>query len=56
MTHIARTTLKRRSFIVGASATGLAFGYVAANSIPDALAANSFGPTAVVLDRRPTAS
>ena len=49
MTHIAkipgRTSLKRRSFIVGASATGLAFGYVAANAIPEALAANSFGPT-----------
>jgi isoquinoline 1-oxidoreductase len=46
MTHIARTTsLRRRSFIVGASATGLAFGYVAAQSIQDALAANSFGPT-----------
>jgi isoquinoline 1-oxidoreductase len=45
MTHIARTSLQRRSFIVGASATGLAFGYVAVNNIPDALAANSFGPT-----------
>jgi len=45
MTHIERTSLKRRSFIVGASATGLAFGYVAANGIHDALAANSFGPT-----------
>src|SRR6185503_7922529 len=46
MTHIERSPLRRRSFIVGASATGLAFGYVAANSIKDALAANSFGPTA----------
>ena len=45
MTHIERTSLKRRSFIVGASATGLAFGYVAATNIKDALAANSFGPT-----------
>ena len=49
MTHIAkipgRTALRRRSFIVGASATGLAFGYVAATNIKDALAANSFGPT-----------
>ncbi|HLG47032.1 MAG TPA: molybdopterin cofactor-binding domain-containing protein [Reyranella sp.] len=50
MTHIARipgrSSLRRRSFIVGASATGLAFGYVAANDIKEALAANSFGPTA----------
>ncbi|HEY2876249.1 MAG TPA: molybdopterin cofactor-binding domain-containing protein [Reyranella sp.] len=46
MTHIERNTLRRRSFIVGASATGLAFGYVAATNIKDALAANSFGPTA----------
>jgi isoquinoline 1-oxidoreductase len=45
MTHIARSSLRRRSFIVGASATGLAFGYVAATNIRDALAANSFGPT-----------
>src|SRR3954465_9662355 len=45
MTHIARNILRRRSFIVGASATGLAFGYVAANGIKDALAAQSFGPT-----------
>jgi len=36
MTHIERTSLRRRSFIVGASATGLAFGYVAANGIGDA--------------------
>src|SRR6478752_10235419 len=46
MTHIARNALRRRSFIVGASATGLAFGYVAANGIQDALAANAFSPTA----------
>jgi isoquinoline 1-oxidoreductase len=46
MTHIARSPLRRRSFIVGASATGLAFGYAAANGIKDALAAQSFGPTA----------
>src|SRR6201995_5254150 len=46
MTHIERSPLRRRSFIVGASATGLAFGYVAATNIKDALAANSFGPTA----------
>src|SRR5881392_2218496 len=45
MTHIARNILRRRSFIVGASATGLAFGYVATNGIKDALAANAFGPT-----------
>lgn len=45
MTHIERTSLRRRSFIVGASASGLAFGYVAVQSIQDALAANSFGPT-----------
>jgi isoquinoline 1-oxidoreductase len=45
MTHIERSPLRRRSFIVGASATGLAFGYVAATNIKDALAANSFGPT-----------
>jgi isoquinoline 1-oxidoreductase len=55
MTHIARNpdktrearpNLRRRSFIVGASATGLAFGYVAARGLaPDALAANAFGPT-----------
>jgi isoquinoline 1-oxidoreductase beta subunit len=45
MTHIERTGLRRRSFIVGASATGLAFGYVAANGVKDALAANAFGPT-----------
>src|SRR5690349_4778973 len=51
MTHISRNpgtraNLRRRSFIVGASATGLAFGYVASHDlIPQALAANSFGPT-----------
>ena len=49
MTHIERNPMRRRSFIVGASATGLAFGYVAGNGslggIKDALAANSFGPT-----------
>ena len=45
MTHIERNALRRRSFIVGASATGLAFGYVAANGITDALAASNFGPT-----------
>ena len=39
MTHIERNALRRRSFIVGASATGLAFGYVATNGIKDALAA-----------------
>src|SRR5690242_12504609 len=46
MTHIERSPLRRRSFIVGASATGLAFGYVAATSVKGALAANTFGPTA----------
>jgi isoquinoline 1-oxidoreductase len=46
MTHIERINLRRRSFIVGASATGLAFGYVASQGLaPDALAANAFGPT-----------
>jgi isoquinoline 1-oxidoreductase subunit beta len=48
MTHIDRLDLKRRSFLIGASATGLAFGYVAMNGVTglgDALAANSFGPT-----------
>src|SRR5256885_13939899 len=45
MTHIARPSFRRRSFVIGASATGLAFGYVAANGIPSVLAANSFGPT-----------
>jgi isoquinoline 1-oxidoreductase len=47
MTHIERTNFKRRSFIVGASATGLAFGYAASHGvISEALAANTFGPTA----------
>ncbi|HSI01674.1 MAG TPA: molybdopterin cofactor-binding domain-containing protein [Reyranella sp.] len=51
MTNIARNpetrpNLRRRSFIVGASAAGLAFGYVAARGLStDALAANAFGPT-----------
>ena len=46
MTHMERPNLRRRSFIVGASATGLAFGYVASQDmIPQALAANSFGQT-----------
>lgn len=52
MTHIAkiqeRIDLRRRSFLIGASATGLAFGYAAVHGVTgvgDALAANSFGPT-----------
>ena len=48
MTHINRIDLRRRSFLVGASATGLAFGYAAVQGVTglsDALAANSFGPT-----------
>jgi isoquinoline 1-oxidoreductase len=43
-----RIDLRRRSFLIGASATGLAFGYAAVQGvtgISDALAANSFGPT-----------
>ncbi len=49
MTHIERIDLKRRSFLIGASATGLAFGYAAMqgfSGVSEALAANSFGPTA----------
>ncbi|HEY6982726.1 xanthine dehydrogenase family protein molybdopterin-binding subunit [Reyranella sp.] len=48
MTHMNRIDLRRRSFLIGASATGLAFGYAAVQGvtgISDALAANSFGPT-----------
>ena len=44
MTHIP--DLKRRSFLVGGTAAGLAFGYVAVEGISTALAAGSFGPTA----------
>src|SRR5689334_20193849 len=53
MTHIAKRQgqidLRRRSFVIGASAAGLAFGYAAVHGVTglsDALAANSFGPTA----------
>jgi isoquinoline 1-oxidoreductase beta subunit len=50
MTHISRkglSDLNRRSFLIGSSAAGLAFGYVAANGIGDALAApGKFEPTA----------
>ncbi|MBN9487769.1 MAG: xanthine dehydrogenase family protein molybdopterin-binding subunit [Alphaproteobacteria bacterium] len=53
MTHIAKPQrqidLRRRSFVIGASAAGLAFGYAAVHGVTglsDALAANSFGPTA----------
>jgi isoquinoline 1-oxidoreductase len=45
MTKIDRIDLDRRSFLVGASAAGLAFGYVAVQGIGDALAAGTFGPT-----------
>jgi len=52
MTHIAKPQgqidLRRRSFVIGASAAGLAFGYAAVHGVTglsDALAANSFGPT-----------
>jgi isoquinoline 1-oxidoreductase len=44
MTHIP--DLKRRSFLVGGTAAGLAFGYVAVEGISTALAAGAFGPTA----------
>ena len=46
MTKIDRIDLHRRSFLVGAGATGLAFGYVATQGISDAFAAGTFGPTA----------
>jgi isoquinoline 1-oxidoreductase len=45
MTHVNRIDVGRRSFLIGASAAGLAFGYVATRDAGDALAANSFGPT-----------
>src|SRR5229473_1319097 len=44
MTHIP--DLRRRSFLVGGTAAGLAFGYVAVHGISDALAAGKFEPTA----------
>src|SRR5229473_3838687 len=44
MTHIP--DLRRRSFLVGGTAAGLAFGYVAVEGITTALAAGTFGPTA----------
>ena len=44
MTHIP--DLKRRSFLVGGTAAGLACGYVAVDGISTALAAGAFGPTA----------
>jgi isoquinoline 1-oxidoreductase beta subunit len=56
MTHITKSELRRishplnlnrRNFLIGSSATGLAFGYVAAQGIGDALAApGKFEPTA----------
>ena len=49
MTQFDRIDLNRRGFLVGASATGLAFGYVALegiSGISEALAAVPFGPTA----------
>ena len=52
MTHIERSPLRRRSFIVGASATGLAFGYVAANSIKDALAREENKPYTKIVDNK----
>src|SRR5215510_10688815 len=45
MTKIDRIDFNRRSFIVGASAAGLAFGYVATQGVSTALAAGTFGPT-----------
>jgi isoquinoline 1-oxidoreductase len=44
MTHIP--DLKRRSFLIGGTAAGLACGYVAVEGISTALAAGNFGPTA----------
>src|SRR5216684_7470437 len=44
MTHIP--DLKRRSFLIGGTAAGLACGYVAVEGISSALAAGAFGPTA----------
>jgi isoquinoline 1-oxidoreductase beta subunit len=44
MTHIP--DLRRRSFLIGGTAAGLACGYVAVEGISIALAAGSFGPTA----------
>jgi len=44
MTHIP--DLRRRSFLIGGTAAGLACGYVAVDGISTALAANNFGPTA----------
>ena len=49
MTKIDRIDFNRRSFLVGASAAGLAFGYAALeglSGISEALAAVPFGPTA----------
>src|SRR5262249_21370030 len=51
MTHVSRkglaSNLNRRSFMIGSTATGLAFGYVAANGVGDALAApGKFEPAA----------
>jgi isoquinoline 1-oxidoreductase len=45
MTHVNRIDVSRRNFLVGASAAGLAFGYVATEGVRDAFAANTFGPT-----------
>ncbi len=45
MTKMDRIDFNRRSFLIGAGATGLAFGYVAVQGISDALAAGTFGPT-----------
>jgi isoquinoline 1-oxidoreductase len=46
MTKIDRIDLHRRSFLIGGTAAGLAFGYVAVDGISTALAAGTFGPTA----------
>ncbi|HTR85482.1 MAG TPA: molybdopterin cofactor-binding domain-containing protein [Reyranella sp.] len=47
MTHIPdlKPNLGRRSFLVGGTAAGLAFGYVAVEGVSTALAAGTFGPT-----------
>jgi isoquinoline 1-oxidoreductase len=46
MTKIDRIDFNRRSFLIGGTAAGLAFGYVAVEGISTALAAGTFGPTA----------
>jgi isoquinoline 1-oxidoreductase len=49
MTKVDRIDLHRRSFLIGGTAAGLAFGYAAVSGLSvvgDAFAAGSFGPTA----------